>query len=75
MHMLNRFLWCVANEFNTFKNYIFADEVSIQLCLVLLIHWRKKARYPETVLKKVSREKVNVLSALSWIGVSEWAVS
>ena len=73
--ILMRFFWCVLNEHNTFKKYLFGDETSIRVGLVNLYGWRPKDTYPETISHEKWATKVNIWGAISWVGPTEFAVN
>ncbi len=73
-HRRQRLEWCLANRYNTFWNYIFADETSCWINTCPFYHWRHPATHPEVVSAKVERLKINVWGAISAMGASEFVV-
>ena len=75
-HKRQRLEWCLANQNNNFRNYIFCDETSCWINAAPLYHWRNRSTYPDACeIWTSSRLKLNVWGAISCMGASEFLVN
>ena len=65
-HKLQRYIWCLTHQNTDFTKYIFLDETTVRLWECPLYHWRKTARYPNTIPSTDKyRKKLNVWAEIS----------
>ena len=72
---LTRLIWALNNSKNNFKNYVFADESTMQTSRFGLFHMRRPSSRPKACcIKPRNSFSVQMWLGISWYGPTNLAV-